>query len=144
MPASDAAVALYHQRLALYRERTSAGLVAAWDGLNAYRDEDMAVFVGRTAPLLSGAKTVTVATSAAFFALMMETRPVAVRSDEVMVEPRISHPFLAMRHALAKGRSIEEAVAAGRSQAEAVGFDFIQSVSRQTGDFVAERSFRST
>ena len=140
MPASEAAIALYHQRLALYRERTSAGLTAAWDELDTYGDEDMETYVARVTPLLEGAKAATVATSAAFFALALGIPPASVRARDVDVEPRITHPFLSAWHALKERRPIEEVASAGRSQAQAVGFDFIQSTSRRTGDYVARAS----
>lgn len=139
MPPSDVE-ALYHQRLAAYRERTSAGLTAAWDELDTYGDEDMETYIARVTPLLEGAKAATVATSAAFFALTLGIRPAPVSASDVDVEPKVTHPFLAMWHALKEERPLEEAIAAGRSQAQAVGYDFVQSTSRRTGDHVASAS----
>lgn len=140
MPPSAEVVRVYQSRLETLRNRTSAGLVAAWDELADYRDEDVESFITRTAPIIGGAKTATVATSAAFFALATGTRPAPVNATAVPTAPHIDHPFLSMRHALAEGRPYSEALAAGRSQAEAVGFDFVQSTSRQTGDYVARAS----
>lgn len=139
MPPSDVE-SLYHQRLAAYRERTSAGLTAAWDELDTYGDEEMETYVARVTPLLEGAKAATVATSAAFFALTLGVRPAAVSAADVEVESKTDHPFLAMWHALKVGRPLEEAIAAGRSQANAVGYDYVQSTSRRTGDHVAKAS----
>jgi hypothetical protein len=114
-----------------------------WDDLDNYTDADLEAFTARAAPLLAGAKAATVATAAAFFALAMSTRPAPVAAKDVPVEPRITHPFLATWHALKEGRPLPDAIAAGRSQAEAVGFDFVQSTSRQTGDYVAKSSGQS-
>lgn len=111
-----------------------------WDQLGTYTDEDIERFIVSTAPAIKGAKRATVATSAGFFALATQTRPIAIRPQDVPVEPRITHPFLATWHALKEDRPYAEAVSAGRSQANAVGFDFVQSTSRRTGDIAAERS----
>lgn len=137
MPPSDTQVARYRRLIGQYRNATSAALVAAWDGLASITDDDVDTFIRRTAPTLTGAKAAVVATSAAFFALATSTRPVAVRPDDVNVEARITHPFLAAWHALAEDRPYAEALEVGRSQANAVGFDFVQSTSRRTGDAVA-------
>ncbi len=134
----------YHRRLATLRALVSVGLLNIWDDLDSYTDADLDIFMERAAPLLAGAKAATVATSAAFFALAVGTRPAPVASAEVLTEPRISHPFLATWHAIIKeGRSIDDAIAAGRSQVEAVGFDYVQSTARQTGDHVAKASGRT-
>lgn len=144
MPPSSGQIARYRRLIGEQRYRTSAALVAAWDGLDSITDEtDVDLFVRRTAPTLIGAKAAVVATSAAFFALATGTRPVAVRPDAVPVEARIRHPFLSAWHALAEDRPFDEAIQAGRSQASAVGFDFVQSTSRRTGDVVADRAGRT-
>lgn len=139
---SDAALSRYQRRLLLYRTLTSAGLGTLWDDLDSYTDEDLERFQVQAEPLLAGVKAATVATSAAFFALALGLSPAGVKAADVAVEPRITHPFLSTWHALKEGRPFEEAVAAGRSQAEAVGFDFVQSTSRRTGDYVAKASGR--
>ena len=143
MPPSDEAIEAYRQRLLTLRTRASAGLVVAWDDLEDYEDDDLESFIARTAPLLTGVKAATVATSAAFVALALRASPVGVRATDVAVEPRITHPFLSTWHALAGGRSFDEAVSVGRSQAGAVGFDFVQSTSRRTGDHVANATGRN-
>lgn len=45
-----------------------------------------------------------------------------------------------MWHAFTMERPFEEALRVGRSTAQAVGFDFVQSSARRTGDVAAARS----
>lgn len=142
MALSAEALRRYRRHLDARRRRTAAALAALWDRYEAYDTADAEDFARRSAPLLAGAKAATVATSAAMFALAVNVRPPGVKPDDVEVEPRIDHPFLAFWHALAEGRPREEALAAGRSQAEAVGSDFVQQTARRTGDAAAKASGR--
>jgi hypothetical protein len=142
MPAPDALVARYRRQLQIYRDRTAGILMAAWDAMPTHDRADIERFVKRTAPTLVGAKTATVALSAGFFALALGIRPVAVDPADIELAFAADAPFLAMWHALSLGRPFAEAFEAGRSVAESVGFDFVQSASRRTGDFVAEASGR--
>lgn len=137
MPLSDEAVRRYDRLLGYYRLRTAAALAAAWDRLETYDEQGIEEFVASTAPALTGAKRSAVASSTAIFALALGIRPPAVTPDDVRVEPRLTHPFLAMWHAVNEGRANDEAIAAGRSQAQAVAQDFVQQTSRRTGDVVA-------
>lgn len=143
MPVSRAATTRYQRLLGQYRRRSSAALVAIWSTLDGLDEDHVERFARQAAPVLAGAKRATVATSAGYFALAADTRPVAIRPEDVPVEPRIRHPFLASWHALNVGREYEEAVLVGRAQASAVAFDFVQSTSRLTGDVFAERSGRT-
>lgn len=143
MALSDEALRRYRRQVDARRRRTAAALASLWDQFENYDDEDRAAYVARATPILAGAKTSTVATSAAMFALAVNlSRPPAVRADDVDVTPRTDHPFLAFWHALSEGRSREEAVAAGRSQAQAAGSDFVQQTARRTGDAAAKASGR--
>ena len=144
MPLSDTALRRYDRLLESHRFRTAAILAALWDSLGTYDDEASEQFARRAAPTLAGAKRTAVASSVAVFSLALEVRPPAVSLDEVDVEPRIRHPFLAMWHAVNEGRPNEEALAAGRSQAEAVAMDFVQQTARRTGDTVARKAGVST
>lgn len=144
MPLSDAALRSYDRLLGRYRAGTAASLVAIWDRLGSYGEADIERFATMAGPTLAGAKQATVAASAATFALALDTRPIGVPPDDVDVQPRIDHPFLATWHAVSEGRPNLEALAAGRSQVEAVAADFVQQVSRRTGDVVAKRTGTST
>lgn len=137
MPLSDVALRRYDRLLTNYRTRTAFALAAAWDQLESYGEDDIAVFASTVAPVLAGAKRTAVATSTAVFALSLGIRPPSLSADAVDVQPRIDHPFLALWHAVSEGRPNDEALAAGRSQAEAVAQDFVQQTSRRTGDAVA-------
>lgn len=140
MPASRDQIRRYKQQLAIHRDRSSRLLVAAWDELSDYDDADIQRYTARTAAGLTAVKTAAVALSAAFFAAATRTRPAGIAAGDVPVEPRIRDPFLAAWHAVKQERPWDEAVAAGRSAAEAVGFDFVQSTARRTGDVAAERA----
>jgi hypothetical protein len=142
MPVSEAALVAYKRRIALYRDRTAAQLVAAWDRLPAYNEEDLDQFTRSTTHALAAAKTAAVSLAAAFFALAIGTRPAGVNPADVEVEPDLRGPFRATWHALSVGRPYEEAVTVGRSTSQAIGFDFVQHTARRTGDVVAERSGR--
>lgn len=130
----------YKRQIAVYRNRTSALLVAAWAGLPGIDEADTARFEAQTAVPLAGAKTAAVGLSAAFFSIVLGTRPVGVRPGDVLIDPDIRGPFRAAWHALSMGRSFDEALQVGRSTAQAVGFDFVQSTARLTGDVVAKKS----
>lgn len=136
----DTLIARYKALIARYGDRTASGLVRAWDQLGSYGDDDITRYTRQTAPLLAGAKTAAVAASSAFFTVALRTKPLAIAADAVDIEPRITHPFLALYHAVAEGRPNLEALAAGRAQAEAVALDFVTSTARRTGDIAAERS----
>ena len=138
MPLSDTALRRYDRLLETYRTRTAFALTAAWDALGSYDEDDIETFARRTAPAIAGAKRTAVASSTALFALAFSVRPPAITPDDVDVEPRIDHPFLALWHAVAEGRPNDEALSAGRSQAAAVAQDFVQQTARRTGDAVAE------
>lgn len=137
---SPAAMRRYQRQIGVYRDRTAALLIAAWDDQPGIDRSDIPTFTTATAPALAGGKAAAVSLSAAFFALVLGIRPVGVNPADVMLEPDTEGPFRAAWHALAMGRSYAEAVQVGRSTAQAVGFDFVQSAARRTGDVVAERS----
>jgi hypothetical protein len=140
MPVSDELLRRYKTQIARYRNRTSLLLVAAWDELGGYDEANINEYAERTLPALNGAKTAAVALSSGFFAVALGVRPVGVRPDDVDVNPDIRGPFRAAWHALNTGRPFEEALRVGRSTAQAVGFDFVQSTARRTGDVVAAAS----
>lgn len=141
--APSALVLRYRRQLQAYRDRTAAILLAAWDAMPSHDRSDIDTFIRRTAPALVGAKAATVALSAGFFALALGIRPVSVDPADIELAFVGDAPFLAMWHALSLGRSFAEASDVGRSVTESIGFDFVQSASRRTGDFVAEASGRS-
>lgn len=137
---NPAVLARYKRIIAAHRDRTAAGLIIAWNAIETYNDDGIAEFTERTSPLLAAAKVAAVASSASFFALALGIPPIGVRVDEVDTVPNVRAPFLAAWHAISMGRPWEEAVVTGRSVAEAVGFDFVQSTARRTGDHVARAS----
>lgn len=137
MPLSEAALRRYDRLLGTYRNRTAVALAAIWDQLGSYDEQDIDTFASTASPILAGAKRSAVATSTAVFAIALGIRPPSVSPDAVEVRPRIDHPFLALWHAVKEGRPNEEALSAGRSQAQAVAEDFVQQTARRTGDAVA-------
>lgn len=135
-------LARYEAQLARQRDSASASLVALWESLDGYDERNIAEFERRAAPLLIGAKAATVAATSAFVAMILRVRPVAVRATDVAVAAKTQAPFHAMWHALKVGRDGVEAWHAGRSVAEAEGFNFVQSTARRTGDHVARAAGR--
>lgn len=142
MPVSEAALRAYKRQIAVYRDRTAATLVAAWDRLPAYNEDDIEAFTRSTAAPVAAARTAAVSLSAAFFAVALGTRPVGVNPRDIDVVPDLRGPFRATWHALTTGRPYEDAVTVGRSTSQAVGFDFVQHTARRTGDHVAAASGR--
>lgn len=134
------AVRRYQRQLSVYRDRTAAILVAAWDNLPGYDVSDLKKFEEVTAVPLAGAKVAAVTLSAAFFATVLGIRPVGVRADEVAVTPDLRGVFTSTWHALSMGRPYEEALSVGRSTASANGMDFVERSARRTGDVAAEKS----
>lgn len=130
----------YKRQISVYRDRTAAMLVAAWDNLPGIDETDLPAFESATAVPLAGAKSAAVSLSASFFALALGIRPVGIRPEDVDLDPDTRGPFRATWHALAVGRPFDEARLVGRSTAQAVGFDFVQSSARRTGDVVAHKS----
>lgn len=137
MPLSETAVRRFDVLLARYRVRTALLLGTIWDRLDSYGAADVERFERMAAPVLDGAKRSAVASSSAMFALAFDIPPPGLRAEDVDVQTRIRHPFLAAWHATNEGRPFPEALAVGRSQAQAVAMDFVQQTSRRTGDAVA-------
>lgn len=140
MQLSDAATERYLTALARQRAAVAAFLAALWASLERYGDEGEEEFITTAEPRMEGFKRATVGVSAAYFATLLGIRPVAVDHREVSSVARLRDPFLAARHAIAEGRPWVEAVTAGQSMAEAVGYNFVQSSARRTGDVVARES----
>lgn len=129
--------ARYRAALQSHRVRTAAALVAAWDRLEGHDGIHIPAFTDATAPVLAGAKAVTVATSGAFYGYLLGAGPVGVDPANVNVAPKLAAPFHAYWHGLSVGRTANDALAAGRSAVEHTGTDFVTSVARVTGDSVA-------
>lgn len=140
MSVSDEAMRRYKRQIAVYRDRTASALIAAWDRLDDIDEDNITTYTKAVTAPLAGAKTAAVALSAAFFAMALNIRPVGIRARDVPVEADLRQPFTATWHALSMGRSFEQALLVGRSTSQAVGFDFVQSSARRTGDAVAEAS----
>lgn len=138
MPLPTEALRRYDRLLTGFRQRTATALALAWDALDTYDDDGLEQFTALTAPTLTASKRAAIAASTAIFSLAFEIRPPALTVNDVAVTPRINHPFLALWHAVNEGRPNDEALAVGRSQAQAVGQDFVQQTARRTGDAVAQ------
>lgn len=142
MPVDPALLARYKRQLSNFTDRTGALLVAAWDALPGYDEADIDEFVDRATPALVSGRSAAVALSAAFYAFLLRTDPVAVDAEAIDVSPDLRGPFRATWHALTMGHPYESAVRTGRSTAQAVGFDFVQSTARRTGGVIAEGTGR--
>ena len=140
MPLFDATTERYLSAMTRHRGAVAAFLAALWESLDRYGDDGEDQFVSIAEPRMEGFKRATVSVSAAYFATVLDIRPVGVDHRDVRSVARLRDPFLAARHAVAEGRPWVEAVRAGQSMAEAVGYNFVQSTARRTGDVVAAES----
>lgn len=137
MAVPPALIARYRRQLGVYRDRSAALVIAAWDALDSHDEDDVDEFADRAGPPLVAAKANTVALAAGFFASALLIPPMPVDPADVPVDPDLRGPFRAMWHAFTMGRSFEDALRVGRSTSQAIGFDFVQSTARRTGDVVA-------
>lgn len=121
-------------------DNTGARLLPAWDALSSYGEDQIPQFTRSTAPILDAAKTASVRHAVAFYALTAGVAPVAIRLEDIAVQPDMRAPFIATWLALKGGASLDESVTAGTSRLDAVARDFVTSSSRQTGDLVVEHA----
>ena len=110
---------------------TTAGEIAAqaWDQLDAWDEADIEAFIKLVEPA-AAAQAHGSALAAAFVALAAGIPVPAV--DTSTATPDWRAAFSLYWAELAKGTPWDEAHAAGRSQAQAVGYDSVQSAARET------------
>ncbi|MGE0138648.1 MAG: hypothetical protein AB7R77_12575 [Ilumatobacteraceae bacterium] len=133
-PELVALVQRFETRLDAYRSAGSDLLEGAWDALAGYDEADLAEFLRRVTPRLYTLLESTVEISSAFYRSTLALPTAAVPKASVVPKLGLNQAFHATWHALAQGRSFEDAVAAGRSMASARAFDLVQSTSRRAGD----------
>ena len=137
-PPLDPALRRYRALIEQQRIQLSRALGAAFVQLPGHDEADAARYIAAMGPVVAGAKAATTSTSAAFSALLLDLPTPAVTAQMVATSANLRTPFTAMWHAFSEHRPYTEALAAGRSAAEATGESFVQSTARRTGDAVAE------
>lgn len=109
----------------------------AWDRLGSWDDTDVATLAETVAPSANLAQAAVATRAVGFYSAILEVRAPAIRPASLGVELDYRQPFTATWHALAEGRSFDEALAAGRSVAEAQADRFLTTTARRAGDAVA-------
>jgi hypothetical protein len=137
--------ALTRHRAVLHAKRAAASalLVRAWDSQEDRDASGVDEWLSRTAPILAGAQVATVAASAAFYARLLRTSVPGINPADIVPDTNPRDPFLSYWHALNMDRPWDEAIAAGRSTAAAVGDTHVTVVDRLTGDHVATATDRA-
>lgn len=117
-------------------DRASLLFTSAWDDLDGYDEADIEAFTRRITPAATAAKAAGVAAGVALYSYLIRRPPIAISPTDigVTVDPR--GPFVTAWHALSQGRPFTEAIASGRSVADASAVDLVVSSSRRTGDAV--------
>lgn len=128
----------FQASLATVADRTAFSMALSWQHLGSYDESDIVRYVRATSQATGAAKRATVRLSSAFYSSLGSVPPAGINAARVAVEVPSRDPFIAYWRGLKTGSSWLDAVAAGRSRAEAVGADFVHSTSRRTGDVVAE------
>lgn len=121
----DALTAALHDVRAEVRERVIEAAELSWDTLGNWRDADIARFIANVTPMVeAGKQTIAQATDAAL-AEMIDDDPVGV-VDLSQIRGGVSaadvyrRPAIAMRSALADGKSFTDALKAGGTRLESL------------------------
>jgi hypothetical protein len=120
--------------------RTTPGLQRAFDDLDDYNEDAVAILTRRAAPAITAIKTTAVRSALGYYTVLAGVRPPRVAIGDVSTVPNLRAPFISVWQALASGNSYTDALAAGRSRIEAVVSDFAVSSARQTGDVFVEKA----
>lgn len=119
--------------------RATPALHRAWDGLDTYDEESVAVLTAKATPTITAVKATAVRAAVGYY-VVIAGAVAAVKAHEVATVADLRAPFISVWQALASGNSYEEALAAGRSRIEAVVSDFAVSSARQTGDVFVDKA----
>lgn len=130
----------FQQSLRRISNASTPALTRAWNGLQAYNEDDIATFASESAPTLNAAKFAAVRQAAGYYALTSGVRTVGVQATSIAVEPDTRAPFIATWLALKNGAPIEVAVENGASRLDALVDNLVVSSARQTGDEVVAKS----
>lgn len=115
----------YQQRMAVLRERASAGVAQAWDGLGSYDEPDVARFVATAVPLVAASQAQAATLTDAYLASETGRSPLGIDPAAVTgaavragVDPAevYRRPFVQVWKALKDGTDWADAVAGGRAR----------------------------
>lgn len=119
--------------------RATPALHRAWDGLDTYDEDSVAVLTAQAAPTVGAVKASAVRTALGYYTVIAGVTA-AVGAHEIGTVADLRAPFISVWQALASGNNYDDALAAGRSRIEAVVSDFAVSSARQTGDVFVEKA----
>lgn len=139
-PAAQRLTRTFQGRIATIGGKAARLTSAAWGGLSAYDEADVATFAARTASTLAAAKAAAVQAGVGYYATLVQFRPPAVNVRDVPVTADPREPFIAYWNALKGGNSFESALESGSARAEAVARNLATSASRQAGDVALRES----
>lgn len=131
------------------RFRTSLAQISAtsapklrklYEQLGEHNDAQVAGFTKQAHPVVTAAKSATVARAAGYYALIAGIRPPSITAAHVDVAADLRGPFIQTWSALSNGTADDDAVTAGANRAEAAAINLVASASRLTGDQVYEQA----
>lgn len=115
----------YQQHLAVTGDRLGATAAQTWDELGSWDEADIETFTARLQPAAVAAQSHAASLAAAFIALATTSPITPVTAPSVDWAPA----FFVYWKSLTAG-TWEDALQVGRNQAEALGFDAVQSAAR--------------
>lgn len=122
MPLSDVALVQRRQSiLSRLRATTAAAVAKVWDSLDSYSDDQIATFIRRASPAVAAGQERAFWLSVAHLQRLLGDSFTADIGLLDTAQVDLKEPFIALGRALNAGRSIEEAIEAGRSRAESLG-----------------------
>lgn len=115
-----------------------------WDSFDNYDDSFVDELTTRSAKTMAATKAAAMRSAVGFYSILAGVRPPVIRPDELDLVPDMREPFISTWQALASGRTLTDAIAAGKSRVEAVVIGYAVSSARQTGDiFVAKTNIEN-
>lgn len=118
----------YQQALAATGVAAGSATAAAWDQLTSWDEADVEEFIKAAGPAVEAARQHGSYLAAAFVSL---AAGISTPTITQLAPPDLRAPFLAYWASLANGTPWDQAHTAGRNQAEATGFDNVQSAARE-------------
>lgn len=114
-------------------------LVAAWHSLDRHDREQIAEFQRLAHPIVTTAKTATVAVASGYYSLIAGVPPPSIGPDHVDIEPDLEGPFFQSWKTLSLTGDVQAALLAGANRAAATIENLVASTARLTADPVYER-----
>jgi hypothetical protein len=139
-PEQEALTRRYQRLLTGVSLRTIAALVAAWDALDGFRDDDLPGWVQAATPPTVAAKAAATSLATGYAAVILGVSAPAVRPSEVATGFDMERSFITVRSALSDGHTFTEARQMGLSVAEAQAHDLTVRTAREASNVAAEKT----